>query len=141
MTPTKPSCPFCRSDRYGAKCPCASRLATAHPDLQRVVRRVALERAIRVLVGHRNEVDQHAAYVHKFSRVDWPNSPHNRRPAMAVDIAPMPIDWKDVAAFAAMGEAMLAAAEELGVELRWGRDFKGLADWPHFELAGWASLP
>lgn len=59
----------------------------------------------------------------------------------AVDLVPFPIDWShkklDVVA-----KAMFAAADTLGVEIRWGADWdrdgkpreKGESDSPHFEL-------
>lgn len=59
----------------------------------------------------------------------------------AVDLVPFPIDWShkklDVVA-----KAMFAAADTLGVEIRWGKDWnrngisgeKGETDSPHFEL-------
>lgn len=142
MMPIAKICTICGAPPK-KRCPCERRLATAHPDLQRVFRLAATRTHLKILVGHRNEVDQHAAFVNGFSRADWPNSPHNARPAQAVDAAPLKpdwtIDWKDVKAFAAMGDVIMTAAEELGVELRWGRDFKTIVDWPHFERAGWAA--
>ena len=59
----------------------------------------------------------------------------------AVDLVPFPVDWShkklDVVA-----KAMFAAADPLGVEIRWGADWdrdgkpreKGESDSPHFEL-------
>lgn len=59
----------------------------------------------------------------------------------AVDLVPFPIDWShkklDVVA-----KAMFAAADTLGVEIRWGKDWnrngihgeKGETDSPHFEI-------
>ena len=60
----------------------------------------------------------------------------------AVDLLPAPYDWKDLANFDAVAEAMFAAADELGVKIRWGADWdmdgnyreKGEHDSPHFEL-------
>lgn len=60
----------------------------------------------------------------------------------AVDLLPAPYDWKDLANFDAVAKAMFAAADELGVKIRWGRDWdgdgivgeKGETDSPHFEL-------
>lgn len=59
----------------------------------------------------------------------------------AVDLVPFPVDWShkklDV-----VSKAMFAAADTLGVKIRWGADWdrdgnpreKGEADSPHFEI-------
>ena len=41
----------------------------------------------------------------------------------------------DPAVYTAIAVAMKAAADELGVKIRWGGDFKTFFDGPHFELA------
>jgi len=61
----------------------------------------------------------------------------------AVDLLPAPYDWKDPKGFDAVNRAMMQAADELGVGLRWGADWdrdgkpreKGEGDSPHWELA------
>lgn len=61
---------------------------------------------------------------------------------LAVDLLPAPYDWADVKNFDAVADAMFKAADELGVKIRWGRDWdgdgivgeKGETDSPHFEL-------
>ena len=60
----------------------------------------------------------------------------------AVDILPAPYDWKDTKPFDEVAKAMFAAAEKMGVVIRWGADWdsdgkpreKGESDSPHFEL-------
>jgi peptidoglycan L-alanyl-D-glutamate endopeptidase CwlK len=60
----------------------------------------------------------------------------------AVDLAPYPIDWNDFNRFDQVANAMLAAATELGVKIRWGGNWdmddtiheRGESDSPHFEL-------
>ena len=65
---------------------------------------------------------------------------------LAVDIAPCnkdgSINWNDLKMFDKMADAVFKAAEEIGVKIRWGRDWdmdcirgeKGETDSPHFEL-------
>ena len=64
---------------------------------------------------------------------------------LAVDLAPVKdgqIDWTDLAKFDAMAKAMFTAAAELGIKIRWGKDWnangiigeRGESDSPHFEL-------
>jgi peptidoglycan L-alanyl-D-glutamate endopeptidase CwlK len=64
--------------------------------------------------------------------------------AHAVDLVPYPVDWSDTAKFAAIAYAMQLAARELGVKIRWGKDWdgdgrvgeRGETDGPHFEYVG-----
>lgn len=85
------------------------------------------------------------------AKVTWLNDPvmsnHRRHEdgfGHAVDLLPAPYDWKDAAPFDRMAKAMMVAAEDLGVEIRWGADWdrdgkpreRGETDSPHFELAG-----
>lgn len=61
----------------------------------------------------------------------------------AVDLLPAPYDWKELGPFDKVAKAMMQAADELGVKLRWGANWdgdrivreKGETDNPHFELA------
>lgn len=60
----------------------------------------------------------------------------------AVDIVPLPVDWKNTKAFDQVAQAMFKAASELGVKIRWGADWdqdgnpreKGETDSPHYEI-------
>lgn len=65
----------------------------------------------------------------------------------AVDLGPVnggKLDWSDTAGFEAIAKAMMEAAGELGIGLRWGANWdgddkpheKGEGDSPHFELLG-----
>ena len=61
----------------------------------------------------------------------------------AVDLVPYPVDWSTLSKFDAIADAMMRAADELGVKIRHGADWdmdgkrreKGETDGPHFELA------
>lgn len=109
------------------------RLQTCHPKMQAVVMLAAERFPLRVLWGFRGEKDQNDAFARGATPLRWPKSKHNLQPSLAVDLAPEALDWNDLAAFDAMGEAMLAAAHELGVRVIWGKTFK-IVDRPHFEL-------
>lgn len=110
------------------------RLTTCHPKLQLVVEEAAREFPMLVLWGWRGEKDQNDAFDRGATPLRFPDSKHNLKPSRAVDCAPDPLDWNDLAAFDAMGEAMLAAAKKLGIAIVWGKTFKRV-DRPHFELA------
>ena len=85
----------------------------------------------------------------RLAKVTWLNDPlmsnHRVRAdgfGRAVDLLPAPYDWKATAPFDAVAAAMLKAAAELGVHVRWGADWdedgkpreRGESDSPHFEM-------
>ena len=112
------------------------RLRTCHDDLQRVARAAIKRFDFCVLQGHRSKEHQHDAFVDGKSKLDWPNSKHNKTPSRAMDLAPYPIDWSNEDSFRQLATIVLEEAAKLGVELVWGGTFKTLVDLPHFELAG-----
>ncbi len=109
-------------------------LATCHPNLQKVAKEAIKTFNFQVICGHRGKAAQDKAYRDKKSKVKWPNSKHNKNPAMAFDATPLPLDWKDIESFRTMAKHMKAAAKKLGITMRWGGDFKNFFDGPHFEL-------
>lgn len=78
------------------------------------------------------------------AKVTWLNNPFASKhcEGEAVDLAPLPLDWNNLKAFDAIALAMMQAAEDCGVHIRWGADWdadgrpreKGESDSPHFEL-------
>lgn len=85
----------------------------------------------------------------KAAKVTWLadplNSMHRKKAdgyGKAVDLLPAPFDWKDAKPFALVNDAMMAASKELGIPIRWGKDWnrngkpgeKGETDSPHWEL-------
>jgi peptidoglycan L-alanyl-D-glutamate endopeptidase CwlK len=60
----------------------------------------------------------------------------------AVDVVPFPIDWNTASKFRAIAAAVMDAAGDLGIPIRWGGNWdgddrpgeKGETDGPHFEL-------
>lgn len=112
-----------------------SRLKECHPDIQKVVELAASRFPMSVLEGHRGQVAQDKAYAAGTSKAKWPESKHNKMPSEAVDLAPVPLDWKNLPRFKKMAEVVLQAATDLGVPMVWGGNFKSFTDMPHFELA------
>lgn len=120
----------------------ADRLATCHHDIQRLMNRCIQLVDFTVLCGHRTEQEQAAAVNGGFSKVIFPNSKHNSLPSMAIDIAPHPIDWNDVARFAHLQGVVRGVASEMGISIRLGGDWdmdgditdQKFVDWPHVEL-------
>jgi peptidoglycan L-alanyl-D-glutamate endopeptidase CwlK len=111
-----------------------SRLNSCHEDLIRLFTEVVKEFDCTIICGHRDARAQNEAFVNGFSKVDFPNSKHNKFPSLAVDVGPWPLDFNDYAAFEELGKVVLRKAAELGIKVKWGRDFKSLKDYPHWEL-------
>lgn len=127
-----------------------SRLSTCHPDLQVLFFEVIRHFDCTIVCGHRNQQDQAEAKMHGASKVDWPNSKHNTKPSMAVDVAPYPIDWMNYSRFYWFGGYVMGVAEMLRLngkmthKVRYGGDWDGdkdindqtFNDLLHFELIG-----
>ncbi len=115
-------------------------LATAHPDLQRLFNEVIKDFDCAVICGHRGRADQEKAFADGTSKVQWPNSKHNKVPAMAVDVAPWPEMFRVEGRFYDLAIVVKATAKRLKIRIKWGGDFKAVgnlpAGWdkPHWEL-------
>ncbi len=130
----------------------ADRLATCHPELQRLFNEVVKHVDCTVLCGHRGEAEQNQAVKDGTSKTPWPQSKHNVSPSLAVDVAPWPVDWGNVgtpaqrasaiARFRMFSGFVLGVASQLGIKVRsggdWDMDFdlgdQQFVDLPHFEL-------
>ncbi len=107
-------------------------LIGVHPDLVRVVKR-ALELSpvdFTVIEGLRTKERQAELLKQGFTRTM--NSRHII--GQAVDIVPLPVDWNNPKPFGLVAEAMKKAADELGVKITWGGDFKTFVDLPHYQI-------
>lgn len=110
------------------------RLASCHPDLQRVARAAIKLVDFSVLCGFRGKELQDEAYKDGRSKEPWPNSRHNKQPSDAMDLAPYPIDWANREAFAYLAGIVIATAAAMGIEMEWGGHFETIVDMPHFQL-------
>jgi peptidoglycan LD-endopeptidase CwlK len=93
-----------------------------------------------IICSVRSAVDQDRAYQLKRSRARFGESPHNYYPSLAFDFIPCPFvdaDWENVQRFTDIARNIIAAARQLGVNIRWGGDFRSFKDLPHFELENW----
>jgi peptidoglycan L-alanyl-D-glutamate endopeptidase CwlK len=109
------------------------RLSTVHEDLQAIAHELIKHMDVTVLCGHRGEKEQNAAFNRGASKLQWPRSKHNKQPAEAMDLAPWPLDWGDIARFNEMCDLVEAIAQDLDIKVRMGRDFS-FRDYPHVEL-------
>jgi peptidoglycan L-alanyl-D-glutamate endopeptidase CwlK len=123
-----------------------AKLAKAHPDLVKVVRRAAQITACPFKIGETaRSLDQQkknvANGVSHTLRSRHLVSPDGR--ARAVDLLAMP-DGKTVTwswpPYSKLAEAMKQAANDVGVPIEWGGDWKTLKDGPHFQLP-WSKYP
>ncbi len=117
-------------------------LSEAHPELQRLFYEVIKYYNCSVIEGHRPRDEQDKLFREGKSKVQWPNSKHNSKPSMAVDVVPYPIDWNDTKQFYHFCGFVMATATQLGIKIRAGHDWDGdksfkdqtFHDLPHFEL-------
>lgn len=118
-------------------------LATLDPRLAIVLLEAIKVIDFKIIEGHRGKTAQDKAFQEGKSKVRWPNGKHNRRPSLAVDIAPWPIDWKDTERFVLFCGVIIGIGAMMGVKLRWGGDWDSdwqvkderFRDYGHLELA------
>lgn len=110
------------------------KLNTCHRDLIKLIEAVAETEKCAVICGFRGRYEQEKAYYEGKSKAKFGQSKHNLKPSHAVDVVPLPLNWEDIPAFERLGEVIMKKAEELGIKVKWGRDFTGLKDYPHWEL-------
>jgi len=118
-------------------------LKTCHPVLQLLAKKALAKGTLdfTVICGHRDKASQDAAFKAGTSGLRWPKSYHNKLPSAAMDIVPYPfISWKDIAAFEALGSLIQETWNEMtddekeGYSLFWGKNWKGLVDYPHWQI-------
>ena len=118
------------------------RLATCHPKLQEVMRRVIQHRDCSIVEGERGEEAQNKAFKEGKSKLRYPESKHNKSPSLAVDVIPWPEKWESEDAFLDLHRIIVREAKAVDVTLRWGGDWDSdgdrtdqvFNDWPHYEL-------
>ncbi len=127
------------------------RLDTVDVHLAAVVRRAIRQGPIdfTVVWGFRGHSQQNAAHAAGHSKKRWPDSPHNRTPSHAVDLAPIlpdgSIPWNDHRYWYFMAGWVLSSAEQLSIPVGWGGNWDGdgtfgdqtFNDLGHFEREPW----
>lgn len=115
-------------------------LKDVHPDLVKVVRRALeitkIDFGIPFTGGYRTAEQQNALFKAGKSQLDGYNRSSRHQFGEAVDVFAY-IDGKaswDEDHLTHVATAMLAAASELGVKLRWGGHWRSFVDMPHFEV-------
>ena len=122
----------------------AGRLATCHPVLIALMD-AAIETSpcdMTITCGHRTKREQDEVFNNGRSKVQWPNSKHNKMPALAVDVVPYvnggpSWDWPYIHPLADHIKSVWAAlpAEMTdGWRLEWGGDWRSFRDGPHWQI-------
>jgi peptidoglycan L-alanyl-D-glutamate endopeptidase CwlK len=115
-------------------------LSSCHIDLQNICYETLKIIDHSIICGFRGEEEQNEAFYKGNSQLQFPNSKHNKTPAMAVDVMPYPIDWHDIKRIYHFAGHVLAVAymlKEQGIishGLKWGGNWKNFKDYPHYEL-------
>lgn len=126
------------------------RLKTCHRDLQTLFAHVIQEFDCSIVCGHRDKEAQDKAFAEGKSKLQYPQSKHNRTPSWAVDAAPYEkdhIDWSKsqmiAFAFYVKGVAdrlyitgVMSHRVRLGADWNQNNDIddETFLDAPHFEL-------
>jgi peptidoglycan L-alanyl-D-glutamate endopeptidase CwlK len=114
-------------------------LDTCHKDLIFICSKAIEIIDFSVLCGYRNQSEQEFVYNAGNSKLHYPDSKHNKKPALAVDIAPYPLNWKDINKFYELKGVIFTVAHYLKAngaithKLKWGGKWK-MKDYPHYQL-------
>lgn len=112
-------------------------LEGVHPDLVAVVERAISISSQDFSVGEGLRSVERQKELYNTGKSKTMNSRHLT--GHAVDLFPYPLSW-DWEYFYPIADAMKQAADDLGVALEWGGDWKGFPDGPHFQLS-WKDYP
>lgn len=110
------------------------RLSTCDSRLQDIFNELIKELDCSIICGFRGEEEQNKAFYMGKSKAIWGKSKHNKRPSLAVDAAPYPIDWNNHVRFVQMNDKIQAIAKRRGIKIKWGGAFKSFKDLSHWEL-------
>lgn len=112
------------------------KLEKVHPDLQKIFKEAIKDTPIdfTITCGWRGEKEQNRAFEQGNSKLKFPQSKHNKMPAMAVDAVPFPKMWDaSDSEWLLLSNHILSTAKKLGIKLTWGGSWK-FVDKPHYEL-------
>jgi peptidoglycan L-alanyl-D-glutamate endopeptidase CwlK len=120
------------------------RLKTCHPLIQKLFNKVITFYDCVIVQGVRTKEEQNKDFADGKSKLQWPESQHNKNPSHAVDAAPfingtLTWDSKQCIHFAGFVQGVAA---DLGIPIRWGGSWSEdnnlsknkFNDFVHFEL-------
>lgn len=132
-------------DIDAAEIPGGSKLEGVHPDLVKVVQRAAANTDLpfRILEGTRTLARQRQLKARGASKtLNSRHIPADNGYGHAVDIAPLEdgkVSW-NWQLYYPLADAIKQAANEVGVPIEWGGDWRSFKDGPHWQLP-WKSYP
>lgn len=149
VVPPPPSLPASSFDALSQQ-----RLKQAHPLLQKLMLNARERIPFRILDSLRGRAEQELAFRRGNSKAHFGQSAHNFKPAVALDIVPIPLDWEDTRSFRELQEVIgwydaerkdgAGLALQMKIPCRWGGDWnmngkadEKLVDMPHYELHPW----
>ena len=121
------------------------KLSACHPDLQVLAEEVSRHIDYMVVWGYRNKGEQDKAFAAN-NGVAWPTSKHNHLAkkligdklemvpeSLAIDVAPLPLDWKNTDRFCVLLGVFLACSSIMQIPIRLGPSVRK-GDYGHIEL-------
>ena len=124
--------------------------ATLRPELQEVLDIVLQIRDISIIDGHRGQATQDRYFAEGVSKVEFPNSKHNRTPSDAADVQPSPYVEETLREDLTMIAGIaIGVGRMLGYDIRWGGDWdqdgetadNKFDDLFHLEFVGYLASP
>ena len=109
-------------------------LKNADIRLQQIFNDVIKHYDCSVICSTRNKEDQNKAHRMGFSKVKYPDSLHNHKPSLAVDVIPYPTGYKSDEEFYKLATWVFKAAQDFGVKVVFGGHWKNFKDLPHWQL-------
>jgi len=122
-----------------------TKLETCHPDLQILANEAIKHMDFSIVWGYRNKEQQDKCFQNG-TGVAWPTSKHNHMAkrmvdsqlvmmpeSLAIDVAPVPLDWKDIERFCILIGVFKTCASIMNIPIRFGRDIRK-GDYGHVEL-------
>lgn len=124
----------------------AERLSRAHPLLQKLMHEAIKQAPFMILDSQRGRAAQELAFRQGRTKAHFGNSAHNWSPSIALDVAPLPVNWKNVKPFAVLQMHIIRPlATTMRIPIRHGCDWnmngiltdESFIDYPHLELHPW----
>ena len=124
-----------------------TKLESCHEDLQKLFHEVITKFDCTIIEGHRSNERQNELFKSSKSKLKGGFSKHNKTPSLAIDVAPYHtrtphIDWNKIENFHLFAGYVLATADKLDINIRWGGSWdqtldtrnNKFNDLVHFEL-------
>lgn len=109
-------------------------LNSVNPKLQKLFNEVIKYYDISVISGFRTVEEQQELFRQNRSRCDGINTISKHQTRNAVDVVPYPINWEDISKFYEVAGCVKTIANQQGLKIIWGGDWKSFKDYPHWEI-------